>query len=98
MHKYKKIYLPEEKFTQNNVDFLIKRFFIEETYITRREHDCLYWLSKGKNAGEVGLILDISKKTVERHIDTVKNKLGIYKTAELLLMACYYGIIPKSNP
>jgi len=68
-----------------NLDLMIDKYFIEDTYITERERVCLHWISKGKSAEETGIILGISRRTVESHINSVKSKFGIVKICELVL-------------
>jgi DNA-binding CsgD family transcriptional regulator len=51
--------------------------------LTQKEIVCLKWLVKGKTAEEIGIILNISKRTVEAHIENVKNKFHCYKQVEL---------------
>jgi DNA-binding CsgD family transcriptional regulator len=42
--------------------------------LTKREHDCLNYLLKGKTARETAHALSISRRTVETHLDIVKQK------------------------
>lgn len=44
-------------------------------YLTRREFDFLKTLKLGKTAEEIGLILNISNRTCENHIQCLKKKL-----------------------
>ncbi len=53
-------------------------------YLTQREIECLKWLIQGKSSMEIAIILDISRRTVEKHINNVKNKLGCYKQSALI--------------
>jgi len=45
-------------------------------YLTQRECECINYLTIGKTAEEVSMILGISKRTVESHIDNIKIKLS----------------------
>ncbi|WP_275199668.1 helix-turn-helix transcriptional regulator [Bradyrhizobium sp. CSA207] len=40
------------------------------------ELECLQWSSQGKSAGDIGIILGISPRTVAFHRDTARAKLG----------------------
>ena len=68
--------------------------------LAKRETDCISWYLKGKNSGEIAIILGISRRTVETYIENVKTKLGCtnlfqigYCLAEMKYMA--HGFIPK---
>jgi DNA-binding CsgD family transcriptional regulator/GAF domain-containing protein len=45
--------------------------------LTPRENDILYWLREGKRNSEIGVILGISGRTVEKHLEHVFEKLGV---------------------
>jgi DNA-binding CsgD family transcriptional regulator len=45
--------------------------------LSRRESECLHWVSAGKTDAEVGSILHISPRTVRFHINNAKVKLGV---------------------
>jgi DNA-binding CsgD family transcriptional regulator len=44
---------------------------------TPRENEVLHWLREGKRNGEIGTILGISGRTVEKHLEHVFEKLGV---------------------
>jgi LuxR family transcriptional regulator, quorum-sensing system regulator SolR len=61
--------------------------FLEETalttipidnkkHLTPRELECLYWQSQGKTMEEIGIILEITTRTVKAHIRNIKDKLS----------------------
>jgi DNA-binding CsgD family transcriptional regulator len=45
--------------------------------LSPREAECLRWVAEGKTDIEVGMILDISPRTVRFHINNAKVKLGV---------------------
>jgi len=45
--------------------------------LTKRESDVLLWISKGKTDAEIGLLLKISARTVQKHVEHIFNKLGV---------------------
>lgn len=49
---------------------------VEHRYatLTPREKECLYWMFLGKTMPEIALILNISKRTVEKFIANIKGK------------------------
>jgi DNA-binding response OmpR family regulator/DNA-binding CsgD family transcriptional regulator len=49
--------------------------------LTSRESDVLLWLSKGKSNREIGEILGISPRTVNKHLEQIFVKLGVENRA-----------------
>ena len=45
--------------------------------LTAREAEILMWVSKGKTNKEVGIILDTSPRTVNKHLEHIFEKLGV---------------------
>ncbi len=45
--------------------------------LTEREAEVLYWIAFGKTNREIGLILEMSPRTVNKHLETVFPKLGV---------------------
>ena len=45
--------------------------------LTRREAEVLHWIAEGKSNPEIGRILSISVRTVEKHVEIVYRKLGV---------------------
>jgi len=45
--------------------------------LTPREQDVLRWLSAGKTDRDIGAILDISPRTVHKHLQRIYDKLGV---------------------
>lgn len=69
---------------------------------TKREVECLYLLSTGRSAKEIGLLLNISSRTVEYYINQLKLRLGCHYKNELILrlnddLIKYYQVIFKNN-
>jgi len=69
--------------------------------LSQREMDCVHWYLKGKNSGEIAIILGISRRTVETHIENAKSKLDCtnlfqlgYRIAEMKYTAIEF--IPAS--
>lgn len=57
--------------------------------ITYREFMVIKQLLLGKSARCVGEKLDISKRTVETHIENIKNKIGVHTRSELIEKIMY---------
>jgi len=62
------IIMPDQKHVHSLQDKLL--------HITQRERDCINWYLRGKNSGEIAIILGISRRTVETHIEHIKQKLN----------------------
>jgi len=60
---------------------------IEAHNITTRQADCLYYLVQGHTAKQIGAILSLSHRTIEHHIDALKNKYQCASRAELIMKA-----------
>jgi len=63
------------------------------TYLTKRELDCLQWMSKGKSASEMGLILGMTERTAETHLYNIKQKLHCSKLTQIISEAVKCGLI-----
>jgi DNA-binding NarL/FixJ family response regulator len=55
--------------------------------LTPRELDVLLQVSHGKTNAEIGLVLGISEKTVEKHLDMIFRKLGVVSRVEAAVLA-----------
>jgi DNA-binding response OmpR family regulator/DNA-binding CsgD family transcriptional regulator len=49
----------------------------EQFGVTEREADVLLWIANGKTNREIGQILDMSPRTVNKHLEQVFRKLGV---------------------
>lgn len=56
------------------------------TKITQRETDCISYLLKGLNNKEIALKLNISNRTVETHVNNLKDKFYCRNKLELTLL------------
>ncbi|TAL64961.1 MAG: LuxR family transcriptional regulator, partial [Legionella sp.] len=52
--------------------------FTASEFFTENERDTLRWLALGKSAQMIADINQVSRKTIERHIAAIKDKLGCY--------------------
>jgi DNA-binding CsgD family transcriptional regulator len=56
--------------------------------LTTREAQVALWVSRGKTNYEIGVILSISVRTIEKHVEHVLQKLGVEnRTTAALLVA-----------
>ncbi len=72
-------------FKKKSLD-LIKTIFNdgEPLNLTEREAQCLYHLSEGKSAKETAKLINVSQRTVEFHLNNIKEKVGCRTKIELL--------------
>lgn len=61
-------------------------------YFTQREFQCINYLVRGKTAGEIAIILNISKRTVETHIQNIKRKMNCFNQFRLGYLLGELGI------
>ncbi|MBI3546759.1 MAG: response regulator transcription factor [Gammaproteobacteria bacterium] len=51
---------------------------LTETFdLTRREAEVIFWVAKGKTNRDIGLILNMSPRTVNKHLEHIYIKLGV---------------------
>jgi DNA-binding CsgD family transcriptional regulator len=55
--------------------------------LTFREAEILMWISRGKTNKEVGMILDTSPRTINKHLEHVFEKLGVVTRAAAVSIA-----------
>ena len=55
--------------------------------LTPREAEVLFWLSEGKTNAEIGVILNSARRTVEKHVEHILEKLGVENRAAAIRAA-----------
>lgn len=55
--------------------------------LTSREAEILMWISRGKTNNEIGPILDVSPRTVNKHLEHIFEKLGVVTRAAAVSVA-----------
>lgn len=67
----------------------IEKFYLmtHDIFISKREMECLYYLSLGKSAKEIGRILKISPRTVESYLINIRRKVGLNTKNELISLS-----------
>jgi LuxR family transcriptional regulator, quorum-sensing system regulator BjaR1 len=61
--------------------------------LTVREREVLTWAARGKSAGEIGEILNITKRTADEHVQKAVLKLGALNRTHAVAVALRAGII-----
>jgi DNA-binding CsgD family transcriptional regulator len=59
-------------------------FPLSYPHLTPREHDCLYYFVRGKSAKDISLLLSRSQRTIEKHLENIKNKMNVTSKSELI--------------
>lgn len=62
-------------------------------YLTQREYECIKWLILGKSADEIGMILGISRRTVEDYIKNIKFNFNCRKITRLIYHLTKLGLV-----
>jgi len=70
----------------------------EARLITDRQLQCLAWVQEGKSATDIGGILGLSGRTVEKHIIKVCGHLGVKTRVQAVVRARELGLISGSAP
>ncbi|OJX12820.1 MAG: hypothetical protein BGO77_04965 [Caedibacter sp. 37-49] len=53
-------------------------------HLTKREFECLSWLSEGMTAKEIAIKMNISHRTVEQYVKSIKEKTNFYRRSQLV--------------
>jgi DNA-binding CsgD family transcriptional regulator len=61
--------------------------------LTPRETQILEWIASGKSDWQIGIILDISNKTVNYHAENLKRKYGVATRIQVVVAAMREGHI-----
>ncbi len=64
-----------------------------EAVLTDRQLECLAWVQEGKSAGDIGQIIGLSGRTVEKHIANACAALGVRTRVQAVLRARELGLI-----
>jgi DNA-binding NarL/FixJ family response regulator len=65
--------------------------------LTDRERQCLNLIVAGRSNKEIGELLGISVKTVDRHRTSLMQKLDVHSVAQLIALALREGLIDPSS-
>ena len=62
-------------------------------HLSVREKEVLDWLKQGKSSWDISVILGISERTVNFHVNNIKQKLGATNRPQALAVAMRLGLI-----
>ena len=66
---------------------------VNHSRLSPRQRECIYWLSQGKTAWGIGVILGISAETVTQHLNAACVRYGVGKRLPMVLKALHDGEI-----
>lgn len=66
--------------------------------ITKRQLQCLAWVQEGKSATDIGGILGLSGRTVEKHLIKLCGHLGVKTRVQAVVRARELGLLTGSAP
>jgi DNA-binding NarL/FixJ family response regulator len=66
--------------------------------LTRREWEIVEMVAQGKTNGEIAAALVVSKRTVEKHIAHILNKLGVTNRPQVVIWAVENGLVKPGHP
>lgn len=61
--------------------------------LSPRQTECLFWVQQGKSSRDIGVILDVSHRIVERHVFRACQKLGVRTRLQAVIRARSLGLI-----
>ena len=66
--------------------------------LSQRQLECLFYIIRGKTAKETGHILNISARTVEAHLNSVKKKWVLHRKSSIIEYALNLGLLNYVPP
>jgi DNA-binding NarL/FixJ family response regulator len=70
----------------------------EKAKLSEREVDVLTWAARGKTSAEIAQIMELSKRTVDFHMDNAREKLGVSTRIQAVIKAASGHLIePYTN-
>lgn len=91
-----KIYMAATYFHQKYLDLQAKpsvKIITGKPRLTRREREILQWVANGKTDDEIGVILNISRRTVRWNIEKIYGKFDTSNKTVALTKALRHGLI-----
>jgi DNA-binding CsgD family transcriptional regulator len=61
--------------------------------LSPRQTECLFWVQEGKSSRDIGIILGVSHRLVERHVFRACHKLGVKTRLQAVIRARTLGLI-----
>jgi DNA-binding NarL/FixJ family response regulator len=61
--------------------------------LTPRELEALTWVAKGKSSNDIAVLMNVSERTVNFHVDNVIRKLGVATRVQAAIRCALLGLI-----
>lgn len=68
----------------SNTQILSNSITIEQQNLTSRERQCVYLLARGNSTKNIAALLSRSPRTIDVHIEHIKQKLGCHRKSQIL--------------
>lgn len=91
-------YTAKPKMLTEGINYYLQSGY-NDYQLTRRESECFFYFLQGRTAKEIANILFISRRTVEKHMQNIKQKFHVTKKSALIDIAVaenLLAIIPPS--
>lgn len=56
----------------------------KDSVVTKREFECMFWLSNGLTAKEIAREMDISSRTVESYMKKIRLKTNLHRRSHII--------------
>ncbi len=66
--------------------------------LSLREKEVINWLKKGKSSADMSIILEISERTVNYHVNNIMHKLNAVSRTHAISLAIEQGLISGDKP
>lgn len=67
---------------------------VEESILTKKEKEILNYLSEGRTQAAIAMELNISRRTVNTHVQSIHDKFKVSSTSEAIIKGVKLGVIP----
>jgi DNA-binding CsgD family transcriptional regulator len=61
--------------------------------LTEREIEALTWVAKGKSSTDIAVLMNVSERTVNFHVNNVIRKLGVATRVQAAIRCALLGLI-----
>ena len=65
----------------------------QDVELSPRQIECLFWVQEGKSSRDIGVILGVSHRMVERHVFRACQRLGVRTRLQAVIRARDLGLI-----
>jgi DNA-binding NarL/FixJ family response regulator len=61
--------------------------------LTDREREALTWVSRGKSSSDIGVLMNVSERTVNFHVNNIIRRLGVATRVQAAIRCALLGLI-----